>query len=118
MYTILPVTFIALLLAPSAYAFNIEERECYTDLCLKSLKWCEVKNDPHDCYFPENVYPMADYAGPPPALVWNREYEIKWTRKDEETPVTIRWSFLREEGQQRSEFGADWEHSTYIVSLS
>jgi hypothetical protein len=120
MFILLPTTIISLLLTSSAYAFQIEDRKCYTDLCLQSFKWCEPGHgDIDDCDFLENVYLLSPYAGGGPALVWNQSYEIKWTRKDADTPVTIRWAFMRLfEGQVRSRVGADWEYSEYTLRIS
>jgi hypothetical protein len=119
MFTFLPPAIIALLLAPSAYSFRPEDRECNTNLCLQSLKWCDYGSDnQNNCYYPDNVYSQADYAGSFPGLVWNHEYEIKWTKRDQETPVTIRWGFVREDGQGRPKLGADWEYSEYTSRLS
>lgn len=104
MLRLLPPAIVALLLTPTAYAFKPEDRKCDTSLCLQSFKWCNLHDNAEECYFPENVYPQEDYGpGPFPALVWGKDYQIKWTTKDSKTPVTIQWFF--------SGIGSAWEHS-------
>lgn len=87
-------SLLLLLTLPLIAAWRPTDRTCGgTSICLTSFKWC-ASSGSRECYYPPNVYPQSDAAGPFPALVWEDEYEISWKGvRQDSGPVKVQWIF-------------------------
>lgn len=83
------------LLISRTHAWRPSENDCNNKICLTSFRWCESGGGKRDCYYPDFVYPQEDYAGPFPALIWEKEYDLTWKVKDSQGngDVNITWEF-------------------------
>jgi hypothetical protein len=95
---------------------DFEER-CDEDyfFCLSSFIWCDSRNAPPECSYPENTYQESVSGGSAiAAVLFTRTYELSWIKTDDAFPVEVTWRIGAPNGQDDIE-SLTWSKSEYTL---